>query len=330
MNKYTYIADEQLWGPEKWESLELNYKNKISNAVSEDKAYNFGKELGNKILKNYSSSFFTVTRFLPKYKRDLVEIIYAAVRYPDEIVDTFNFSDKQKEDLLNTWENKFKLSSDYSGLIESVNNKIPVILSCFRKLSVEKSIPDKYYFSFLEAMKKDISKKFYKNMDDLINNYIYGSAIVVGYFLAYIYGGTKDHSVKDLLQPSKELGIALQLTNFARDVYEDYFRGRFYTPINLLDLPKNEKELEGYVINARKILAVEAENWYLKAEKGMEFFAKDSQIAIKSCLNLYRKLNEKIIYEKMPVNHRYSLSLKEKFSFIPLSKIWKLFVIYLK
>ena len=179
-------------------------------------------------------------------------------------------------------------------------------------------------------MKKDISKKFYKNMDDLINNYIYGSAIVVGYFLAYIYGGTKDHSVKDLLQPSKELGIALQLTNFARDVYEDYFRGRFYTPINLLDLPKNEKELEGYVINARKILAVEAENWYLKAEKGMEFFAKDSQIAIKSCLNLYRKLNEKIIYEKMPVNHRYSLSLKEKFSFIPLSKIWKLFVIYLK
>ena len=29
MNDYTYIADEQLWGPEKWESLELNYKNKI-------------------------------------------------------------------------------------------------------------------------------------------------------------------------------------------------------------------------------------------------------------------------------------------------------------
>ena len=82
MNDYTYIADEQLWGPEKWESLELNYKNKISNAVSEDKAYNFGKELGNKILKNYSSSFFTVTRFLPKYKRELVDIIYAAVRYP--------------------------------------------------------------------------------------------------------------------------------------------------------------------------------------------------------------------------------------------------------
>ena len=54
MNKYTYIADEQLWGPEKWESLELNYNNKISNAVSEDKAYYFGKELGRKILKNYS------------------------------------------------------------------------------------------------------------------------------------------------------------------------------------------------------------------------------------------------------------------------------------
>ena len=104
MNKNTYIADEQLWGPEKWESLELNYNNKISNAVSEDKAYYFGKELGRKILKNYSKSFFTVTRFLPKDKRDLVEIVYAAVRYPDEIVDTFNFSHKQKENLFgNNW-----------------------------------------------------------------------------------------------------------------------------------------------------------------------------------------------------------------------------------
>ena len=329
MNKYTYIADEQLWGPEKWESLELNYNNKISNAVSEDKAYYFGKELGRKILKNYSKSFFTVTRFLPKDKRDLVEIVYAAVRYPDEIVDTFNFSHKQKENLLNAWEDKFKLSSQYSSLIQSVNNKVPVILSCFRKLSVEKSIPEKYYFSFLEAMKKDIDKKFYKNMDDLIDNYVYGSAIVVGYFLAYIYGATQDKSIKDLLKPSKELGIALQLTNIARDVYEDYFRGRYYTPVDLLDLPKNEIELEGYVINARKILALEAESWYIKAEKGMELFAKDSQIATQSCLNLFRKLNQKILSEEKPANHKYSLSLKEKLSFIPLSKVWKLFMIYL-
>jgi len=329
MNNYTYIADEQLWGPEKWESLELNYNKKISNAVSEDKAYDFGKELGRKILKNYSKSFFTVTRFLPKHKRDLVEIVYAAVRYPDEIVDTFNFSDEQKENLLNDWGEKFKFSRQYTSLISSVNNKVPVVLSGFRKLSLDKSIPEKYYFSFLDAMKKDIKTKSYKNMDDLIDNYIYGSAIVVGYFLAYIYGAIKDKSVKDLLKPSKELGIALQLTNIARDVYEDYFRGRYYTPVDLLDLPKNEIELEGYVINARKILALEAESWYIKAEKGTELFAKDSQIAIQSCLNLFRKLNEKILSEEKPANYRYSLSLKEKLSFIPLSKVWKLFMIYL-
>ena len=61
----------------------------------------------------------------------------------------------------------------------------------------------------------------------------------------------------------------------------------------------------------------------------MELFAKDSQIAIQACLNLFRKLNQKILSEEKPANHRYSLSLKEKLSFIPLSKVWKLFMIYL-
>ena len=86
-------------------------------------------------------------------------------------------------------------------------------------------------------MRKDIEISEYKKMEDLIDDYVYGSAIVVGYFLAYIYGPEEGYSVEDLLTPSKDLGIALQLTNFARDVYEDYFRGRFYAPTELLCKP---------------------------------------------------------------------------------------------
>jgi len=166
-------------------------------------------------------------------------------------------------------------------------------------------------------------------MDSLINEYVYGSAIVVGYFLAYIYGPNKNKTVEDLLEPSKDLGIALQLTNFSRDVYEDYFRGRFYAPSNLIKKPKDKSELSGYVIKARKILALEAENWYAKAEKGMDYFAPDSQIAIKTCLELYRKLNSKILNNEMPADYRYSLSLREKLSFLPMRKFWKLALLYI-
>ena len=83
------------------------------------------------------------------------------------------------------------------------------------------------------------------------------------------------------------------------------------------------------MINARKVLANEAEEWYKKAEKGMENFAPDSQIAIKTCLELYRKLNLKILQKEMPADHRYSLTLKEKFSFLPIRKLWKLILLYI-
>jgi len=326
---YRYSSDENLWNLSEWINLEKNTVRKIASSKNEKNAYKVCKELGKQILKNYSNSFFTVTRFLPKAKRDLVEIIYASVRFPDEIVDTFEMTSREKNEMLDDWENKFNESKKYTNLGSLIDNNIPVIISSYRMAAIEKKIPDKYYLSFINAMRKDIDVYEYKDMDSLINEYIYGSAIVVGYFLAYIYGPNNNKSVEDLLEPSRDLGIALQLTNFARDVYEDYFRGRFYTPSNILEKPKSTSDLKKYVINARKILANEAEEWYKKAEKGMENFAPDSQIAIKTCLELYRKLNLKILQKEMPADHRYSLTLREKFSFLPIRKLWKLILLYI-
>ena len=323
-----FISDENLWDYKEWQDLESNVSRKILNSKDQKEAFQIGKKMGKKILKNYSNSFFTVTRFLPKEKRDLVEIIYASVRYPDEIVDTFSMTNKKKNQLLDSWKEDFLASRTFSSITKSVDSGIPTILSCYRKAAVEKSIPDEYYISFIEAMRKDIEVSEYRKMKDLIDSYVYGSAIVVGYFLAYIYGPEEGYSVEDLLTPSKDLGIALQLTNFARDVYEDYFRGRFYAPTELLRKPTSKDELENYVLNARKILANEAEKWYSKAESGMNYFASDSQIAIKTCLELFRKLNNKILLQDMPLDHRYSLSTKDKFSFLPLNKFWKLILLY--
>jgi phytoene synthase len=328
-NSYKYSSDENLWELSQWNKLEEDTLEKIRSSKNNDDAYMVCKELGKKILKNYSNSFFTVTRFLPKQKRDLVEIIYASVRFPDEIVDTFEMTSEEKNSMLNKWENKFQESKKYSTIKELTSKNIPIIISAYRMAAIEKNIPDEYYLSFIDAMRKDIDVYEYPNMNSLIDKYIYGSAIVVGYFLAYIYGPNKNKTVSDLLEPSRDLGIALQLTNFARDVYEDYFRGRFYTPTNMLEKPKTISDLPNYVIEARKILAEEAEKWYQKAENGMENFSVDSQIAIKSCLELYRKLNSKILEKEMDADHRYSLTLKEKLSFLPLKKFWKLILLYI-
>ena len=192
-----FISDENLWDYKEWQDLESNVSRKILNSKDQKEAFQIGKKMGKKILKNYSNSFFTVTRFLPKEKRDLVEIIYASVRYPDEIVDTFSMSNKKKNQLLDSWKEDFLASRTFSSITKSVDSGIPTILSCYRKAAVEKSIPDEYYISFIEAMRKDIEVSEYKKMEDLIDGYVYGSAIVVGYFLAYIYGPNKNKTVED-------------------------------------------------------------------------------------------------------------------------------------
>ncbi|GIS30639.1 MAG: hypothetical protein Ct9H90mP2_10220 [Dehalococcoidia bacterium] len=49
----------------------------------------------------------------------------------------------------------------------------------------------------------------------------------------------------------------------------------------------------------------------------MDYFAPDSQIAIKTCLELYRNSTKKFLNNEMPADYRYSLSLREKFHFYP-------------
>ena len=55
------------------------------------------------VLRSFSSSFFLVTRFSPAAKRPEVEMIYAAVRYPDEIVDSFPLPPAAKYGMLAKW-----------------------------------------------------------------------------------------------------------------------------------------------------------------------------------------------------------------------------------
>ena len=140
-----------------------------------------------------------------------MEVIYAAVRYPDEIVDTFPFAAARKIELLQQWADGYE-----NGLAGRVN--IPPFLLAFTGVVRKRLIPHEHYRSFLEAMRLDVHPRPYATMDDLIDSYVYGSAIVVGYFLAYVYGG---HDFPRVLESSRNLGIALQLTNFLRDVGED-------------------------------------------------------------------------------------------------------------
>ncbi len=72
-------------------------------------------------------------------KKDESEIIYASVRFPDEIVDTFDMTSEEKNSMLNKWENKFQESKKYSTIKELTSKNIPVILSAYRMAAIKKN-----------------------------------------------------------------------------------------------------------------------------------------------------------------------------------------------
>ena len=324
------------WTPNEWGNFEESYLNdlKYSSGTSLDVAVKFSR----KVLKTHSTSFFIVTRFLPKFMRDEVELVYGSVRFPDEIVDSFDIKNDEKKELLSNWRNKYRLALESGSFEDSINKDVPILLAGFTEVVKKYSIPSSYYESFLDAMELDVEPRDFEDTDDLINNYVYGSAIVVGYFLAYVYGSSQIDNFEETLKSSKELGIALQLTNFIRDINEDLKRGRVYIPKTILN--NNGIDLKNYGNNvnqntssinaARMELASIANKYYKESEKGIESFSPESRIAIKACIELYGKLNDRIISRGNDIKTRESLSWSEKLGALPSSKYWKLPIAYLK
>ena len=286
---------------------------------------------GRDVLKNYSTSFFIVTRFLPPEKRAQVDMLYAAVRYPDEIVDTFQLSSIQREQKLKDWRAWFEHASSVGTIHEALLDGTPVILAGFAQVMRETDIPAEYYHAFLDAMQEDVRPRDYETLKDLTDNYIYGSAIVVGYFLAYIYGAT---DFDRAMEASRRLGIALQLTNFLRDVSEDRSRGRLYLPVDMLRSRGVERrdfstpaalDALGEVVAE---LASSAQEDYDFARENLDAFNADCRVAIEACIRVYGELNDRVA-EAFSLQRRESVPLPRKFSVLPASKYWRLPMAYL-
>src|SRR5215211_4813414 len=97
------IVPGSSWSEERWRQVERETRAVALVAATEEAAWDIIIKRARMVMRAYSTSFFIVTRFLPRVKRAKVEAIYAAVRYPDEIVDTFPLEKDEKMRRLNLW-----------------------------------------------------------------------------------------------------------------------------------------------------------------------------------------------------------------------------------
>lgn len=167
-----------------------------------------------KFWKNY---YLASLSFDKKTRRD-VATLYAFVRIPDNIVDDPDISDDDARHQLLVSKQTFR---------ECYHEKLydqPIrweAANLFHKYN----IPLSYANAFREAMLMDTTKKRYQTYDEL-KKYMYGSAEVVGVMMCHLIWYDTE-----AISYAMQLGEAMQLTNFLRDVLEDYIDyGRIYLP----------------------------------------------------------------------------------------------------
>jgi len=330
------LAPAEVWSQARWQQLEDATRRRALAARSDDEAWGVVTKQARAVLRNYSTSFFIVTRFLPAAKRAQVEAIYAAVRYPDEIVDTFPLTQIERARLLGEWTEKYDAALRAPGLRAALEFGAPCFVAAFAEVVKQTSIPREHYIAFMDAMRLDVWPRPFATLDDLIDSYIYGSAIVVGYFLTYVYGSPRPGDFDRALRSARALGIALQLTNFLRDVAEDERRGRVYLPQDMLCAagitefdahdPDQQQALGGVLRQLTRI----TEDYYARSLADIDAFNADSRVAIRACIDVYRQLNGRIAASPRGIAHRASVPMAEKFRVLPRSKYWRLPLAYLR
>jgi len=231
----------------------------------------------NSIFKAGSRTYFTSSLFFPKDIRREVTILYNFVRVADDFVDRI------PQDIAGFYH--FKES--YDNARRGVSCPDPVI-SEFVGLSQKRNFDPRWVEAFLKSMEMDLTKKTYANLAE-IEEYIYGSAEVVGSMMALIL----KLDIK-ALEYARLQGKAMQYINFLRDIAEDQTFGRTYLPqeqllkygLTSLKLDEVEKQPQQFKAFIRGEIG-RYQAWQVQASAGYQYIPRRYLIPVKTAADMY-------------------------------------------
>lgn len=188
------------------------------------------------VTKEYSTSFSIAVNMLAPSIRNAIYSVYGFVRFADEIVDSFH--DYDKEELLRDFEIEY-----YKAMTNGIS--LNPILNSFQQTVKEYKISDELVQAFLASMKMDLTKSEYKTKEEY-EQYIYGSADVVGLMCLQIFVNGDQEKYNELKESAMRLGSAFQKVNFLRDLKNDVedLSRTYFPDIDLKSLtPENKQKI---------------------------------------------------------------------------------------
>jgi phytoene synthase len=253
-------------------------------------------------LKKHGKSFYWASFFLPKKNKDAATKLYSICRFFDDLADDNN-EDQTKI-----------LTGEFKKICDDLSHPINEFFTS-HNLSI------KILGDLVDGLVKDQTDVRIKNEKELIQ-YAYQVAGTVGLMMSPLIMVNNNKANKHAI----DLGIAMQLTNIARDIYEDALMNRIYLPQDwisntniseLTDISSNKDLIQ--IKSAIKRLILLSETYYKNGFAGMRYIPLKTRLAIFFAAKIYRAIGQKI------KKNRYEYSYKR----IYVSTIEKLFITFI-
>ncbi|MGA1711426.1 MAG: phytoene desaturase family protein [bacterium] len=240
------------------------------------------------VLAYHGKSFHWAGRLLPQSQFNDASLLYAFCRHVDDLADEASDPreakirlDQLRQDL---WSDKPK---------QPLNQ-------AFRQLMADQQLEQCWVEDLIEGVLSDLGEVCLQTQEELIC-YAYRVAGTVGLMMAQVLGCRDPHA----LAFATDLGIAMQLTNIARDVHEDAQRGRLYipqqwlgeNPVSAVQLIEGNQEARHAAETAVERLLDLAELYYRSGYQGMRYLPMRVRLGILTARALYRAIGDEIYPE---------------------------------
>jgi phytoene synthase len=235
------------------------------------------------LLARGSRSFSFAARLLPARLRDPVAALYAFCRVSDDLVDE-SPAPRDAAAALTA-----RLDAIYRG--RPADDPVDRALAW---LASDLALPRAPLDALLEGYLWDAEGRRYEDFSGVVA-YSARVAASVGVAMTWLMGPRE----RNVLARASDLGVAMQLTNIARDVGEDARKGRIYLPLSWLDFSPDA--LEAWLAaprptpalrDATRRLLDHADVLYARSEAGIPSLPANVRLAIRAARRIYAEIGE--------------------------------------
>jgi len=243
------------------------------------------------IITKGSKSFSLAAKLFDPQTRDAAVFLYGWCRYCDDQVDEAGKAGDRAE-----LDRRLKALRDKTASAFSFEAQQEPVFIALQYIVHRYGIPAHYALELIEGMAMDVRGTRYATLRELLL-YCYRVAGTVGLMMSHVMG-LRDESA---LKHAADLGIAMQLTNIARDIVEDASMGRIYLPLSWMSEAGIEPaeiaashNREKLALLTRRLLR-EADAYYRSGDAGLWHLSFRSAAAVAAARQVYSEIGSLIL-----------------------------------